>query len=145
MALETMPITRREAQALAERWAGYPVKHGPVIFAVACMEGRTIHGVAIATELDGWARDDWTVMLHLHCASMDSAAVDAYLLEAGWRAARALGYRQMLSLEGNVLYAEGYSEMAARPHVVMPNRKRTIRWDKAMGGRKTCATLSRES
>lgn len=95
--LSIVPTTLRDAHAFV---AQHHRHHGPSrggLWAVACAEGERIVGVAVvgrpvARQLD----DGWTAEVTRLCTDGTRNAC-SMLYSAAWRAARALGWRRLLT------------------------------------------------
>lgn len=111
--LEITPISLREANAFVE---AYHRHHKPVLgakFSIAVSERNAVRGVAIigrpvARRLD----DGWTLEVNRVCTDGTRNAC-SMLYGAAWRAAKALGYRRLVTYtlpeEGGVsLRASGW-------------------------------------
>ena len=110
--LEIVPITLREANAFVEQNHRH---HGKVVghkFSIGLSDGEKIVGVAIvgrpvARHLD----DGWTLEVNRLCA--DGSRNACFMLYgAAWRAARAMGYKRIVtyileSESGTSLHAAG--------------------------------------
>lgn len=130
--LEITPMTLKEANAYVEQNHRH---HGPVVghkFSIGCSDGEKIVGVAIvgrpvARHLD----DGWTLEVNRLCTDGTRNAC-SMLYAAAWRAARAMGYKRLVTyiLE---------SENGARPFWV--RHYRGVRMSK----KTTDETLGRES
>ena len=97
MGLELMPVTLREANAFVERHHRHhnPTQGGK--FAIGCHEGGEVVGVIIvgrpvARNLD----DTWTAEVTRCCTNGHKNAA-SMLYAAAWRAARAMGYRRLIT------------------------------------------------
>lgn len=91
------PITLREARAYVE--ANHRHHNAPQggIFAVAVSEGDTVRGVAIVGRpLARMASDGWTAEVVRVCTDGARNAC-SMLYAACWRAARAMGYRRLIT------------------------------------------------
>lgn len=95
--LEVCPMTLREANAYVEQ---YHRHHGPVVghkFSIGLSDGEKIVGVAIvgrpvARHLD----DGWTLEVNRLCTDGTRNAC-SMLYAAAWRAARAMGYKRLVT------------------------------------------------
>lgn len=131
--LEITPIMKREAYTLIERWERYNVQFNRPLFALACSDGAEIVGVAVTGLPAAFAfNDGWTTELQIFAKTKEA---ERALTGAAWRAARAIGYRRMVSMDENMVYAEEYTQMCRRPDVSMPGKQgRKMHWDSAMRG-----------
>lgn len=113
MGLEVCPMTLKEANAFVEQHHRH---HKPVVghkFSIGCTDGKEIVGVAIvgrpvARHLD----DGWTLEVNRLCTDGTYNAC-SMLYAAAWRAARAMGYRRLVtyildSESGTSLKASGW-------------------------------------
>lgn len=95
--LEVCSMTLREANAYVEQ---YHRHHGPVVghkFSIGLSDGEKIVGVAIvgrpvARHLD----DGWTLEVNRLCTDGTRNAC-SMLYAAAWRAARAMGYKRLVT------------------------------------------------
>lgn len=95
--LEITPMTLKEANAYVEQNHRH---HGPVVghkFSIGCSDGEKIVGVAIvgrpvARHLD----DGWTLEVNRLCTDGTRNAC-SMLYAAAWRAARAMGYKRLVT------------------------------------------------
>lgn len=141
-----VPITRREANAFVVKHHRH---HGPVqghIFAIACAEGDVVHGVAIVGRpVARNLQDGWTVEV-TRVATDGARNACSMLYAACWRAARALGYRRLVtyvlaSESGVSLRAAGWNcvgeagggswSRTSRPRVDTHPTQTKIRWEAA--------------
>jgi hypothetical protein len=115
--LELVPITRDEAFAyIAEhhRHLGPPVGWR---FGVAVHDGERIVGVvAVGRPIARFLDDGWTAEV-TRCCTDGTPNASSILYGAAWRAARALGYRRLVtytlrSEPGTSLRAAGFAEVA---------------------------------
>jgi hypothetical protein len=97
LSIELCPITLKEAAAYVEqnhRHHGAPVGG---LFAVACMDGERICGVAvIGRPVARMLQDDWTAEVTRLCTDGTKNAC-SMLYAAAWRACRAMGYRKLIT------------------------------------------------
>lgn len=97
MSLQVVPLTLSEANALVERWHRH---HAPVVghkFSIGCAEGDRVCGAAcvgrpVARRLD----DGWTLEVN-RCVTDGTRNACSILYGAAWRAAKALGYRRLIT------------------------------------------------
>ena len=95
--LEVCPMTLKEANAYVEQHHRH---HKPVVghkFSIGCSDGEKIVGVAIvgrpvARHLD----DGWTLEVNRLCTDGTRNAC-SMLYAAAWRAARAMGYKRLVT------------------------------------------------
>lgn len=110
MSLEITPITLEEANAYVQKLHRH---HRPVVghkFSIGCSMGDTVVGVVIvgrpvARRLD----DGWTLEVNRCCTDGTKNAC-SMLYGAAWRAAKALGYRRLVTY---TLPEEGGSSLRA--------------------------------
>lgn len=114
--LELSPITLREARAfVAAHHRHHRAPQGGV-FAVAVSDGTRVRGVAIVGRpVARRAQDTWTAEV-TRVATDGARNACSMLLGASWRAARAMGYRCLLTYtlateDGASLRAAGWTEM----------------------------------
>ena len=95
--LELTPITLREARAYVEENHRHHDAPQGGIFAVAVSEGDTVRGVAIVGRpVARMASDGWTAEVVRVCTDGARNAC-SMLYGAAWRAARAMGYRKLIT------------------------------------------------
>jgi len=96
-AIEVTPITLKEANAFVVRHHRH---HRPVPgakFAVAVSDGATVRGVAIVGRPVARGNDDsWTLEVN-RCCTDGTPNACSMLYGAAWRAAKALGYRRLIT------------------------------------------------
>jgi L-amino acid N-acyltransferase YncA len=149
MSLQLVPISLKEANAFVERHHRH---HGPLglgaLFAVACAEAGVVVGVAvIGRPAARYVWDGYTLEVRRLCTVGHRNAC-SMLYAAAWRAARALGYRRLVTYTlpdegGASLRAAGWRLVAqtggdtwnrpgaSRPRVdLQPNQER-LRWEMA--------------
>jgi hypothetical protein len=97
MPLTLTPITQREANAYV---AQHHRHHKPVTGAIVCVavsEDETVRGVAIIGRPVARMLDDgWTAEV-VRCCTDGAHNACSMLYGAAWRAARALGYRRLVT------------------------------------------------
>lgn len=95
--LEIVPITQKEANAFV---AKYHRHHKPVVgsvFQVAVAKGDEVVGVAIVGRPVSRMLDDgWTLEVNRLCTTGEKNAC-SMLYAASWRAAKALGYKRLIT------------------------------------------------
>ncbi len=95
MALQ--PITLREARAYVERHHRHSKPPWGMKFALAAAKGDELVGVAIVGRPVARLLDDgWTLEVLRNCTTGEPNAC-SFLYGAAWRAARALGYRRLVT------------------------------------------------
>ena len=122
MSLVLIPISIKEANLLIKRWHRH---HGPArhaLFAVACAVegasepcGAAIVGPPAARMLD----DGWTAEVR-RCVTDGTQNACSMLYGASWRAAKALGYRRLVTY---TLPAEGGGSLRAAGWTVIAESK----------------------
>lgn len=145
--MEVVPITLAEANAFVERHHRH---HGPVVGAKFCVavadsEG-IVRGVAIVGRPVARALDDGWVLEVTRCCTDGTANACSMLYAASWRAARALGYRRLItytlsSERGASLVASGWKVVGkvrgrswscpSRPRVDTHPLQDKLRWEVA--------------
>jgi hypothetical protein len=110
MGLELVPVTLREARRyVAANHRHHQAPQGG-LFAVACSEGTTICGVAIiGRPVARMLQDDFTAEVTRLC-TLGHPNACSILYAAAWRAARALGYRRLVTY---TLPSEGGASLRA--------------------------------
>lgn len=97
MSLELVPMTLKEANAYVEQHHRH---HKPVTghkFSIGCSDGEKIVGVAIVGRLVSRYLDDgWTLEVNRLCTDGSKNAC-SMLYAAAWRAARAMGYKKLIT------------------------------------------------
>ena len=144
--LKITPITQREANAYV---AQHHRHHKPVtgaIFCVAASEGETVRGVAIVGRPVARAlQDGWTAEV-TRCCTDGARNACSMLYGAAWRAARAMGYRKLITYTlaeegGASLRAAGFRCIGAagggswdcpsRPRIDTHPMQQKLRWEQA--------------
>ncbi len=97
MSLQVTPISLDEANAFVETLHRH---HKPVPgakFCIAASEGEKVRGVAIVGRPVARMSDDgWTLEVN-HCCTDGARNACSLLYGAAWRAAKALGYRRLIT------------------------------------------------
>lgn len=97
MSLSIVPITLEEANAFVTMNHRH---HKAVIghkFSIAAADGATVHGVAIVGRPVARGNDDgWTLEVN-RCCTDGTRNACSMLYGAAWRAAKAMGYRRLLT------------------------------------------------
>lgn len=97
MALSLVPMTLKEAACYV---SAHHRHHGPprgALFAVGCCDGAKVCGVAvIGRPMARMLQDDYTAEVTRLCTDGTRNAC-SILYAAAWRAARALGYRRLVT------------------------------------------------
>jgi hypothetical protein len=95
--LEIVPITLREAAAYVEQHHRHHKPPQGALFAVAVSDGEAIKGVAIIGKpVARMSNDGYTVEV-TRCCTDGTRNACSMLYRAGWRAARAMGYRRCIT------------------------------------------------
>lgn len=111
--LELTPVSLKEANAFV---AAHHRHHRPAVghkFSIGCSAGGTLVGVAIVGRPVSRHLDDgWTLEVNRLCTDGTKNAC-SFLYAAAWRAARAMGYRKIItytlaSEDGASLRAAGW-------------------------------------
>lgn len=148
MGLEIVPVTLAEANEFVRR---YHRHHGPIgnqhKFCVAVADDNRIVGVAIVgLPVARHLCDGWTLEVRRTCTDGTKNA-NSMLYAACWRAAKALGYRRLItytlpSESGSSLKAAGWKCVAqtqgdtwnrpncGRPRVDLHPNQPKLRWEK---------------
>lgn len=144
MSLELTPITLTEANEFV---SDHHRNHGPVVghkFSIAVSEGDTVRGVAIVGRPVARGLDDgWT--LEVNRVATDGARnACSMLYGAAWRAAKAMGYRRLVTYTlpsegGKSLVAAGWRLVGrtsggnwntkSRPRVDSDHQQGKLRWE----------------
>lgn len=97
MGLELVPMTLKEANAYVQQ---YHRHHKPVTghkFSIGCSDGEKIVGVAIVGRpVSRYLDDGWTLVVNRLCTDGSKNAC-SMLYAAAWRAARAMGYKKLIT------------------------------------------------
>jgi hypothetical protein len=120
MTLELQPITYREACVFIEEYHRHHKPPQGHLFSIAINDGQRVVGVVmigrpVARKLD----DHWTAEV-TRCCTDGTPHVASKLYAAAWRAARAMGYRRMITYilqaePGTSLIAAGWKELYSTP------------------------------
>ncbi len=140
------PITQREANAFV---AQHHRHHKPVtgaIFCVAVSNGEEVKGVAtVGRPVARMLQDGWTAEV-TRCCTDGTRNAPSMLYRAAWRAARAMGYRKLVTYTlpeegGASLRAAGWRcigqagggswNVPSRPRVDTHPTQRKLRWELA--------------
>lgn len=161
--LEIVPMTLREANAFVEQHHRH---HGPVVghkFSIGISDGEKIVGVAIVGRPVSRHLDDgWTLEVNRLCTDGSRNACSA-LYAAAWRAARAMGYKRLVtyileSENGASLRATGWKcvgqagglrwtgrrrpEVDLYPAQMKIRFEQTAEWGGVMSGKKNMRRIS---
>lgn len=95
--LEVCPMTLKEANAFVEQ---YHRHHGPVVghkFSIGCSDGeKIVGGVIVGRPVSRHLDDGWTLEVNRLCSD-GTRNVCSMLYAAAWRAARAMGYKRLVT------------------------------------------------
>jgi len=144
-ALELVPVTLREARAfVAQHHRHHPAPRG-CRFVVGAARAGEIVGVAVVGRPSARLLDDgWTAEVTRLCVAEGTANVCSMLYSACWRAARAIGFRRLvtytLATEGGAsLRAAGWRMVGecgggswsrrSRPRVDLHPTQTKLRWE----------------
>ena len=144
-----MPITLREARAFVTAHHRHHRAPQGGLFAVAATDGATVRGVAISGRpVARMLADDVTAEVTRLCTLGDQNAC-SMLYAAAWRAARALGYRRLVTYTlpeegGASLRAAGFRclgeaggrswSRAGRPRFDTHPTQSKLRWELGASG-----------
>lgn len=118
--MDLVPVTLREANDFVTTWHRH---HPPVVghkFSIGVADDGVLHGVAIIGRPVARHFDDGHTLEVTRTATDGSVNVNSMLYGAAWRAARALGYRRLITYtmsgeSGSSLRASGFKVIAERP------------------------------
>lgn len=144
--MRVVPCTIAEAKAFVEQHHRHHDAPLGGLFAVACADDEQVRGVAVVGRPVARMLDDgWTVEV-TRVATDGAANTCSMLYGAAWRAAKALGYKKLITytlLEegGASLRAAGFEcsgpagggtwNRKARPRVDTHPTQQKIRWEKS--------------
>lgn len=151
MTLAVVPVTFRQARAFV---AAHHRHHGPPVgmkFALGVAEDGELVGVAMVGRPVARHLDDGRTAEVTRTCTVGIRNANSMLLGAAWRAARAMGYRALVTYTqhgetGASLRAVGFiraAELSARPGWDTPSRPRRrgsgdqvsrVRWEMRAGG-----------
>lgn len=137
MSLDVVPVSFRDAAAFVAEWHRH---HGPPRghkFSVGVARDRVLVGVAIVGRPIARHYDNGRTLEVIRSATDGTPHVNSMLYAACWRAAKALGYRRLITYtqrgeSGTSLTAAGWrviAEREARPGWHTPSRPRVNRSD----------------
>jgi hypothetical protein len=145
MSISITPVTLKEAHTFT---AEHHRHHKPSVgglFAVACSDGGAVVGVAvIGRPVARHSQDGWTAEVTRLCVKEGHPNAASKLLGAAWRAARALGWRRLItytlpyeggaSLRGAGWRVVGQTQPGdwnskSRPRVGLHPHQVKIRWE----------------
>lgn len=119
--LHLVPVRSRQAKEFVRAWHGHHAPPAGQVFAVgAADEDGTLRAVAIVGRPVARHLDDGTT-LEVTCTASDGVRnANSSLYAASWRAAKALGYRRLITYtqdgeSGASLRGAGWRLIAARP------------------------------
>lgn len=144
MALQIVPITLREAQTFIEQHHRHSKKPAGHICSLAVADGNRIVGVAtVGRPVSRILQDGFTAEV-TRCCTDGTPNACSKLYAASWRAARALGYRRLVTYtlkteSGSSLRAAGWKTVAevrarswhtpTRPRVDQHSIQKRLRWE----------------
>lgn len=144
MSLAVVPVTLREARAYVERTHRHHKPPQGGLFAIGASEGGEIIGVVIVGKpVARMLADGWTCEV-TRLATDGSRNACSMLYRAAWRAARAMGYRRLVTYTlpeegGSSLRAAGFKLIGeagggswsrpSRPTVDMHPLQTKLRWE----------------
>ncbi len=144
MSLRITPCTLREARSYVEQFHRHHRPPQGGLFAVACADAEKVRGVAIVGRPVSRMLDNgWTVEV-TRVATDGARNACSMLYGAAWRAARALGYRKLITYtlleEGGAslrgvgfecvgLAGGGSWNKPSRPRIDMHPLQQKIRWE----------------
>lgn len=144
MALELCPITLKEAKAFVGRHHRHHKEPHKVRFAVAVSEGEEVVGVAIVGDPVARMLDDGYTAEVVRLCTLGQKNACSMLYQAAWRAARALGFRKLITYilntePGTSLKAAGWKLIGesgggswsrkSRPRVDLHPLQGKLRWE----------------
>lgn len=145
MTLQLVPISQREAFAVVARLHRHHRPPRGSLFQVAVANGEDVVGVAIiGRPVARLAADGWTAEV-TRVATDGTRNACSMLLGAAWRAARALGYRRLITYTlpeegGASLRAAGFRVVGqagggswsrkSRPRVDLHPTQTKLRWER---------------
>jgi hypothetical protein len=146
MSLGLMPITLREARAFVARAHRHHRAPQGGLFSIGAQENGGLVGVVIIGKpVARMLADDWTAEVTRLCTDGSRNAC-SMLYAAAWRAARAMGYRRLVTYTlasegGSSLRAAGWKligeagggswSRAERPRVDLHPLQTKLRWEAA--------------
>lgn len=120
MRLHLQPITFAEAAAFVKRHHRHHIPPVSWKFGVAVNDGTNVRGVIIAGRPVARHLDDGLTLEVTRCCTDGAKNAASMLYGAAWRAAKALGYRKLItytmqSESGTSLHAAGWKAVAESP------------------------------
>ena len=121
MTLHLVPVRSREAAAFVDLWHRHHRRPPGQIFAVGAADQHgTLRAVAIIGRPVARHLDDGTTLEVTRTCSDGAFNANSLLLGASWRAAKALGYRRLITYtqsgeSGSSLRGAGWKVIAHRP------------------------------
>lgn len=143
------PMTHREALAYVAAHHRHSVPPRGMVFALGAAKGESLEGVAIVGRpVARPLQDGWTLEVLRLCTPSEGAErnVCSFLYAASWRAARALGWRKLITYTrtdeaGTSLKAAGWQivgevtarswDTPTRPRDDRDERVPRLRWERA--------------
>ena len=142
--LEVVPMTLTEAKAYIEEHHRHHKPPVGALFSIGASDGEKIVGVVVVGRpVARMADNGWTVEV-TRLASDGTKNVCSMLYRAAWRAARAMGYRKLITYTlqtepGSSLKAAGFELVGevtkrswntpSRPRVDQDERQARFRWE----------------
>lgn len=133
--LDVVPVSFADACEFITAWHRHhaaPIGHK---FSIGAAAGTMLVGVAVVGRPVARSYDDGRTLELTRCATDGTPHVSSLLYGAAWRAAKALGYRRLITYtqageSGSSLRGAGWSVIASRPARAgwsVPSRPRTSR------------------
>ena len=145
--LEAVPLTRAEANAyITQRHRHHPPVVGSKFQIGAAKDGTIVGVVVVGRPVARHADDGWTAEV-TRCCTDGTKNAPSFLYGAAWRAARAMGYRRIITYTlntepGTSLRAAGWRCIAevkggswsrpARPRVDKHPTQGKLKWETAV-------------
>jgi len=142
--IEVVPVTLREARAYVLKHHRHHLPPQGGLFAIAASDGTSIVGVVIVGRpVARLADNGWTVEV-TRLASDGTGNVCSMLYAAAWRAAKAMGYRRLITYTlqtepGTSLRAAGFKNLGevtkrswntpSRPRIDKDERQVRFKWE----------------
>ena len=146
MSLQLVPVTLREAKAFVERHHRHHKAPQGGLFAIgAAKDGEVVGVVIVGRPVARMLDDGWTAEV-TRCCTDGTRNAPSMLYRAAWRAARAMGYRRLVTYTlpeegGASLRAAGWRligeagggswQRESRPRVDLHPTQTKLRWELA--------------
>lgn len=132
MSLDVVPVRWRDAAAFVDTWHRHHRRPAGHVFSVGVADGERLVGVAIVGRPVARHFDDGHTLEVNRTATDGTPNANSMLYATAWRAAKALGYRRLVTYTqhgetGASLRAAGWrvvAERPARPGWTCPSRPR---------------------